>query len=382
MKKIIIATNQLVIGGIEKGLIDLLNILSEKYDVTLLVQHTGGDLYDDIPKGVKVELIDNCESTIDRISQNKTLSYKIKCIQNYLKLRLFKDYSDQCEILTKLYKKRNEYYDLAIAYSTPVSISNYYIINNVNAHKKIMFLHNDVKEINVSAFESEDLYKQYDAILAVSEIAKQHFLEYFPYLKSKTNVFHNLINENLIKEKSGEFIPDSFLTDYVHITTVGRLEFEKGQDIIPKVIYELKQRKINVIWHLVGDGALKPKIVEKAKQFGVLENIIFEGSQKNPYVYIKECDLYVQTSRQEGFGITIAEAMILNKVIVSTSFPSIYEQITNGENGFIVDYNPDNMANIIFKILSNDELRSKVNNNLLSFKYGNDIDLIINLLED
>ena len=113
-----------------------------------------------------------------------------------------------------------------------------------------------------------------------------------------------------------------------------------------------------------------------------MENIIFEGFQKNPYVYIKGCDLYVQTSRQEGFGITIAEAMILNKVIVSTSFPSIYEQITNGENGFIVDYNPVKISNIIFKILSNDELRSKVNNNLLSFKYANDIDLIINLLED
>lgn len=136
------------------------------------------------------------------------------------------------------------------------------------------------------------------------------------------------------------------------------------------------------MWHLIGDGALKPKIIEKAKRLGVMENIIFEGFQKNPYVYIKECDLYVQTSRQEGFGITIAEAMILNKVIVSTSFPSIYEQITNGENGFIVDYNPVKMSNIIFKILSNDELRSKVNNNLLSFKYANDIDLIINLLED
>lgn len=136
------------------------------------------------------------------------------------------------------------------------------------------------------------------------------------------------------------------------------------------------------MWHLIGDGALKPKIIEKAKRLGVMENIIFEGFQKNPYVYIKECDLYVQTSRQEGFGITIAEAMILNKVIVSTSFPSIYEQITNGENGFIVDYNPVKISNIIFKILSNDELRSKVNNNLLSFKYANDIDLIINLLED
>lgn len=382
MKKIIIATNQLVIGGIEKGLIDLLNILSEKYDITLMVQYAGGELYDDIPKSVTVELIDNCNSMRERLSQNKTLLNKFKCIHNYLKLRISKQYSDQCEILTNLYKKRNEYYDLAIAYSTPVSISNYYIINNVNAHKKIMFLHNDVKEINVSAFESEDLYKQFDAILAVSEIAKQHFLEYFPYLKLKTSVFHNLINEKLIKENSDEFIPDSFLTDYVHITTVGRLEFEKGQDIIPEVIYELKQKKINIMWHLIGDGALKSKIIEKAKRLGVMENIIFEGFQKNPYVYIKGCDLYVQTSRQEGFGITIAEAMILNKVIVSTSFPSIYEQITNGENGFIVDYNPVKMSNIIFKILSNDELRSKVNNNLLSFKYANDIDLIINLLED
>lgn len=83
MKKIIIATNQLVIGGIEKGLIDLLNILSEKYDITLMVQYAGGELYDDIPKSVTVELIDNCNSMRERLSQNKTLLNKFKCIHNY-----------------------------------------------------------------------------------------------------------------------------------------------------------------------------------------------------------------------------------------------------------------------------------------------------------
>lgn len=83
MKKIIIATNQLVIGGIEKGLIDLLNILSEKYDITLIVQYAGGELYNDIPKSVKVELIDNCNSMKERLSQNKTLLNKFECIHNY-----------------------------------------------------------------------------------------------------------------------------------------------------------------------------------------------------------------------------------------------------------------------------------------------------------
>ena len=79
---------------------------------------------------------------------------------------------------------------------------------------------------------------------------------------------------------------------------------------------------------------------------------------------MKACDIYVQTSRNEGFGLTIAEAKILHKPIVSTNFPVVHNQIVNGKNGLIAEMNAESVAHNILLLVNNPELRNKINLNL------------------
>ena len=109
---------------------------------------------------------------------------------------------------------------------------------------------------------------------------------------------------------------------------------------------------------------------------GYLENLISEkglkncislvGYEENPFPYIKDCDIYLQSSIFEGLGRTIIEAGILNKPIVTTNFPTASQILTNNETGLIVGMEPMEIANAIDKLINDEDLTQKLIMNLKS----------------
>ena len=73
-----------------------------------------------------------------------------------------------------------------------------------------------------------------------------------------------------------------------------------------------------------------------------------------------QADVYVQTSKFEGFGMTIAEAKILGKPIVSTNFDVVYNQITHEKNGLIAEMNGKSIADSIYRMITDNELRNSI----------------------
>ena len=88
------------------------------------------------------------------------------------------------------------------------------------------------------------------------------------------------------------------------------------------------------------------------------------GFKDNPYPYMAKADIYVQTSSFEGFGLTVAEAKILHRPVVSTNFDVVYDQITDCENGLITEMTPESVASKIMELLQNEELRRHIVSNL------------------
>ena len=84
--------------------------------------------------------------------------------------------------------------------------------------------------------------------------------------------------------------------------------------------------------------------------------------QPNPYPYIKAADIYVQSSRFEGFGLTITEAKILGRAIVCTNFPTAFNQLEDGKNGIIVEMTAESIASGIEKLLKDESLRQQLMN--------------------
>lgn len=60
------------------------------------------------------------------------------------------------------------------------------------------------------------------------------------------------------------------------------------------------------------------------------------GRKDNPYPYMKNCELYIQPSRHEGFGLTLFEARLLKQTVIATKLPAFKEQIIDRENGLLV----------------------------------------------
>ena len=194
---------------------------------------------------------------------------------------------------------------------------------------------------------TQKLYKEYKKIYIVSKSAKMKFDEVFPNLKHKTEVFLNIIStENIQKQAlDGPTFTDNF--HGIRILTVGRLSYEKGQDLAIRTLKQLIDNNYNIRWYFIGDGKERIEFELLARNLNISKNAIFLGIQSNPYKYMKDCDIYVQPSRHEGYCITLAEAKCFNNPIVATNFTGAEEQLKPHDKSLICKCTINSMAEAI-----------------------------------
>ena len=95
-----------------------------------------------------------------------------------------------------------------------------------------------------------------------------------------------------------------------------------------------------------------------ARQYGVEKTFTLLGYQKNPYAYMKHCDLFVCSSYSEGFSTAVTEALILGMPVVTTKVSGMIELLGENQNyGIVVDNNEQALFGGIKSILDNPELR-------------------------
>ncbi|MBQ2559460.1 MAG: glycosyltransferase family 4 protein [Fibrobacter sp.] len=143
----------------------------------------------------------------------------------------------------------------------------------------------------------------------------------------------------------------------LHFVQVSRLYIkQKGQDILLKAIAEIKKNSLcplNFKMHLVGDGSSRELLQEMSKKLGVEDIVIFEGNKSREWIYENLCnfDLFIQPSRYEGFGLTVAEAMVAKVPVLSSDIEGPVEIMTVNRDGekLFVGYtfeteNPEDLA--------------------------------------
>lgn len=362
-QKILFMIINMNIGGTEKALLNTLDEIDKnKYDVTILMLEKVGEFLNEIPKWVNIKCLENYDE-IKKIYKNPPIYSARKLISNgkiikglnialsHLIYKITNDRSMYFKYLLKDFEDINEEYDIAIAYAGPMDIISYYIINKTNAKKKIQWVHFDVTKIGIDKVYSEKLYSNFDKICVVSQEAKEKLNNLIPSLTSKTKVFHNVVSKNKILKmaEKGEGFTDEF--DGIRILTVGRLSKEKGQDMIMPVIAKLKSDGYKIRWYLVGDGNLRSECEQLIKKYKIEKECILLGTKPNPYPYMKECDIYVQPSRYEGYCVTTMESKVFDKYMIVTDVNGMKEQLDNKTNGLIVDINEKGLYEGIKKII-------------------------------
>ena len=379
-KRILFVIDSLHSGGAEKSLVSLLSLFDyENYEVDLLTFKGGGLYVPLLSQNVKLidspDIFNKMKLSISDLIKRKEFKIVLWRVNTSISLRCKSKISDikhgaqlMWTSLNNVIPQLKPEYDVAIAYSqgTPT----YYVAEKVSAKKKLCWVNIDYKFAGYNKDFDFKYYEKFNNIVAVSKVCTEVLKDVFPEFKNKIVTIYDIISEDLINKMANENIGFDDNYNGIRILTIGRLVYQKGYEYAVEAAKFLKNRKIDFRWYVIGEGDLKDKLEKMVREYKLEENFKFLGTFTNPYPFIKQCDIYCQPSRFEGFGLAIAEARILNKPIVATNFDIVYDQINNGENGLISDMDGEALSKKIQLLIENKEIRQKITNNLRNEKVG------------
>lgn len=367
--KIFFVIESLTLAGSEKSLIALLsNLDPELYEVDLQLFRYGGELEDFLPDYVRLlpplpynefakkTLIKNVKSLKFRFLMAK-LAYTFS-----LRMNKSRNVSDTATLYWKsvqsAFSIKETEYDIAIAYAQ--GAPTYYVIDKIKAKIKITWVNANVQFTKRNLLFEKGYYSRYNNIVAVSEINQHHFANIFPDLAEKICLIPDMLDFSSIHRMSDLYFP-KFEKNKFNILTVSRLEKGmKGLDITIETCRILRNKGVDFHWYILGKGSFQTEIQNFIKSHRLENYLTLLGTSPNPYPYFKAADLYVQTSRSESYGISIAEARLLNTPIVTTRFDTVFIQMVEGKNGIVTDINPDAVADGIIIMMNNKDLYNSI----------------------
>ena len=389
MRKVLISSFDMEVGGVERSLISMLNNFDySNNEVDLMLYSHTGDFMSMLNN--KVNLLNEVKqystfrkSIGETIKQgNLTLGLarilskflakingKIKNLSEYgiYQMQLMWKYS--LPFLPKLDKK----YDVAISYIWP----HYFVAEKVQAKRKIAWVHTDYSTIETDIDMDLKIWNKFDYIIAVSEECKNAFLKKYPSLKDKVKVIENITSPGFIKKMAKEDVEENIKTDTsFKLVSVARLSHAQGIDNAVKALKILYNRGLtNIKWYVVGYGGDDQMIRNLIKENSLEDSFILLGKKINPYPYINAGDIYVQPSRYEGKALTVGEAQILGKPVVITNYTTAKSQVRDNIDGYICELSIEGIADGIEKLYRNKELREKLAEACKNSDYSNSYEL-------
>lgn len=381
-KKLLFVIESLTLGGAEKSLVTLLNLLDySKYDVDLLLFAQGGAFQQLLPEAV--DLLPVPEYFAYNSIPWSALGEKMKRtgmlaaqLRYSLALRMGKHNHIEKAVLLwesarNCFRPMEQEYDVAIAYAQ--GVPTFFVAEKVRAKKKAAWI--NVTYIPKGRYLEfiRPMYEKFDTVNAVSESVEEQMQSTFGIPDHKVMVMKDILDVDFAGKMAR--MPSNAAAEMngsgVKLLTVGRFAAMKGHDLAIDAAKLLRDRGVDFTWYAVGDGAIRPDLERQIAENGLEESFVLLGSRSNPYPYFAACDLYVQTSRFEGFGITLAEAKMFHKPIVTTNFDAVGAQFRNEENGLIVDITPEAIAAGIQRMLTDTTLREHCIANVKAEKLGN-----------
>ncbi|WP_027965250.1 glycosyltransferase [Halalkalibacillus halophilus] len=185
-------------------------------------------------------------------------------------------------------------------------------------------------------------YRFSSKIIALSEGVKQNLIHKYGADQAKVSVIYNPIDLDHIKKQSRkEELPEpyQFLLDSKKkkIVTAGRMVDDKDHQTLLNA-FQRVQRELDTELIIMGEGPLREKLIEQSRALDIEDRVHFIGFQQNPYTFFRLADVFVLTSKKEGFGHVIAEALATGTPVVTTDAkPGAAEVLMQGEYGRIVE---------------------------------------------
>ena len=137
----------------------------------------------------------------------------------------------------------------------------------------------------------------------------------------------------------------------------GRIEHQKGLDVLLEALTALPQANLRVI----GDGSARAGLERLAARLGVADRVTWTGWTRNPRAELATIDVFVQPARFEGFPLAILEAMVAELPVVATDVGSVADAVVDGLTGMLVPpEDPAALAGAIESLLDDPHRRAEI----------------------
>ena len=339
MTKVLFLIPNLAHGGAEKVLVNLANNMDKtKFDVTV-------------------------QTLFDVGVNRQYLNSDVKYIGGFKRMPRGNTYVMKLFSPEKLYKHFiRDNYDIIVSYLEGPTARIVSGCNNPNT-KLVSWIHIEqhTKELASKSFrsykEALDCYSKFDRTVCVSDTVKDDFESIFD-TKKPVEVLYNTNESEKIKKLSDEQVDDvDFSKDIINIISVAKIVPSKGYDRLMKIHKKLIEKNIKNHIYILGIGEEKEKYEKYLAENNLTDTFTFLGYRDNPYKYVKKADLYVCSSRREGFSTAVTEALIVGTPVVSTNCSGAYELLgENNEYGIVTENNEDALYEGIKKMLTTPDL--------------------------
>lgn len=380
MKKILFVYTKMIVGGSTTSLLSILNNMDySTYQVDLLLLENGGDLFDQIPKEVRIlEQADVYQTkplllNLRRLSSPRYLHAFIKSriLPKKLKNPLIRQQimSYQAVRYTRVLE---ESYDLAVGFLE--FWPSIYVSQKVKAKKKITWVHIDYQETGLLADYDRACFGAFAHIVLVSERCVTNFQKIFPEYAKKALLVENILTQKTIRTlASQEEVDLPLKKDQLHFVTTCRIVFShKGLDRGVRAFKKVLDAGLkDFTWYIIGDGPDRPALEAMIQELGLEEHIRLLGQKINPFPYMKAMDVFFLPSHYEGKPMAVTEAMMLGLVPLVTDYASAKDQISQGENGIIVANEEAAIEEALYRVIADPKEVRKLHEQSLLRDYSN-----------
>lgn len=301
-KKIGILLPSINAGGAERAATRVSSILSDEYEIFVIVFSDKYLKYDF--SGTLINLNTDFLNSKNKITKIRIFFKRImelKKVKKKYKLDAVISYMDSPNLINILARDKK--------CSTVTSVRNFNFINKNFFGKQVYkFVHNRANKI-----------------IVVSEFIKKSIVEEFKIEKQKIETIYNPYDIDEIELESQKLDAkdmELFQKDTFKFISVGRIAYQKGFWHLIKAFNELNKKTSNIELFIVGRDESDGQAERLVKKMGLENKIHFLGYQKNPFKFVKSCDVYVLSSLYEGFPNSLVEAMALGKPVIATNCKS------------------------------------------------------------
>lgn len=204
------------------------------------------------------------------------------------------------------------------------------------------------------------VYPRADLIAATSQGVADDLVAHFGVARMRTAIVPNPVDLNDVERRVSEALPPHLARgDRPVIVTAGRLAEAKNFPLLVAALRELRERLTFRAW-ILGQGDLEADLRTRLRDAGLEDDVQLLGFQENPWKFMAAADVFVLTSRYEGFGNVLIESMASGTPVVATASFGTRDIVQHEHTGLLVErHEPVAVADALERLLRDERLRAR-----------------------